>query len=57
MEVLIKEMDSRHIPEVGKVHRESFEVFFPLLSGPGLLAGVIRFINKGSLRDLPGRSE
>ena len=56
MEVLIKEIESGHIPEVVKVHLVSLE-FFPLLASPGLLAGVIGFINNGSNRDLPGRSE
>ena len=36
-EVLIKEMDSGYIPEVIKVHLESFEVFFLSFLGPAFL--------------------
>ena len=37
MEVLIKEMESGHIPEVVKVHLESFEGFFLSFLGPAFL--------------------
>ena len=37
MEVLIKEMESGHIPEVVKVHLKSFEGFFLSFLGPAFL--------------------
>ena len=37
MEVLIKEMESGHIPDVIKVHLESFEGFFLSFLGPAFL--------------------